>query len=207
MTELNGGSLLVRAQQELDALRTRARDLEGFIRVYRELAGSALSMPAAPEVQEPSPVRVAVPDSAPARPPVALSDPDLSIPEAAEKVLRHFGAHMKARQIAETMAQWGFPLKGRSIQDLRATVGGVLARKVREGETFTKPEAGVFGLAEWDDSTQVKAEPATQRERSAEAELPFKEGSDARALALQAAISSIERQRMAPGVDEDVPWE
>jgi hypothetical protein len=140
-------ALLARAIRELESTRARVRDLEGFIRIYPELIGTAFEMPSLETAPVDTPVEQTT--AAPTlRPEISLADPGLSISEAAEKVLRHHAREMKAREIAEALLAWDYPYQG-TIQELRASVGGVLARKVREGEIFTKPESGLFGLAEW----------------------------------------------------------
>lgn len=147
MATEESGDLLSRAEMELEVAKGRVRDLEGFVRIYRELVGTALAMPqGAAGPSHPRPL-VHAPRTG-ERPEVLLADSELSISEAAEKVLRHHRRAMKAREIAETMLAWEYPYKG-SVHELRASVGGVLAREVREGGAFTKVATGTFGLKEW----------------------------------------------------------
>lgn len=137
-----------RAVRELEAARVRVRDLEGFCRVYAELMGSAFTMPAAPPESTPPAGPAATLPAPTPRPEISLADPGLSISDAAEKVLRHFRRPMKSREIAETMFAWEYPYEG-TVQELRASVGGVLSREVRENGIFTRAALGVFGLKEW----------------------------------------------------------
>jgi hypothetical protein len=162
MNDLPADTLLVQALAELETAKVRVRDLEGFVRVYTELRRSGVATPTqnAPAAlvsahrleSRLEPLDGLQQDAAtamaPTRPGVVLADPDLSITDAAVKVLRYFGQPMKARGIAETMLAWGFPYP-KGVDDLRASVGGVLARAVREGNEFTKLATGLFGLAEW----------------------------------------------------------
>ena len=138
--------LYSRAVEQLEAARARVRDLEGFVRVYAELMGS-VTMPEAPP-ESAAPPTPPAPPAPPRRPEVSLADSGLSISDAAEKVLRHFGRQMRAREIAATMLEWGFPYEN-TLHELRASVGGVLSREVREGGIFTRPAHGTFGLKEW----------------------------------------------------------
>ncbi len=147
MATTEGHAVYERAVRELEAARARVRDLEGFVRIYAELVDSAFSLPA-PGPEEPHPVPVPIHRPPAHRPEVSLADPSLSISEAAVKVLRYHVQPMKARQIAQTMLAWGFKYDG-TVQDLRASVGGVLAREVRVGGDFTKVRTGTFGLKEW----------------------------------------------------------
>ena len=156
----------LRAVRELAAAKERVRDLEGFVRMYPILMGEAFSMPTGDA--EPAPAAAlqavrAVVNPQLSRPEVSLNDPDLSISEAAAKVLRHTMRPMKARELAETMLRWGYPYKG-TPSELRASVGGILSREVREQNTFSKPAVGTFGLREWggahdvDDSEEGQTE-------------------------------------------------
>lgn len=144
MATLDSDAIYTRAVSELEAARARVRDLEGFVRIYPELVCTAFAMPqgAAGPPQPPPVVRAPRTGE---RPEVSLADSELSISEAAEKVLRHHGRAMKAREIAETMLAWEYPYKG-SVHELRASVGGVLAREVREGGAFRKVATGTFSL-------------------------------------------------------------
>lgn len=172
--------LLAQALAQLEEAKRHVRDLEGFVRIYTEFRkrgpGGALpavvadvssAAPSADLIQQaqPEPVRqtggMTLPmlmESSRSRPAMILSDPDLSISEAAAKVLRHFGEPMKARRIAETLLSWQYPYS-KGVDDLRASVGGVLARAVREGDTFTTVNRGVFGLVEWGVETTGGDEP------------------------------------------------
>lgn len=172
MDDLGTDNLLMQVMAELEVVAQRKRDLEGFVRIYTEFRRigrtNALSQiqvpadrPAATSLQVEDAGRL---NAGSARPGVVLADPDLSLVDAAAKVLRYFGEPMKARRIAETMLAWGYPYS-KGVDELRASVGGVLARAVREQDgTFTKLETrGVFGLREWGMSDS-----AVQSSRAAE---------------------------------------
>ena len=150
MARLDNDPIYAQAVLRLAEAQQRARDLEGFVRVYPELVGSAFAMPTE-GVAEPEARPVLLDPEPRPRPEVSLADPELSISDAAAKVLRHRMRPMRARELAETMMEWGFEYPN-SVQDLRASVGGVLAREVREGGIFTKQGKGVFGLTEWGDA-------------------------------------------------------
>ena len=159
-------ALLAQAQEQLAAARQRVRDLEGFVRIYQELRRGVPASALTPVPPERSVADTPwLPNdrgrtvSRNDRPAIVLADPDLSISEAAAKVLRHSGYPMKARRIAETMLAWQYPYT-KGVDDLRASVGGVLARAVREGDTFVKLATGLFGLAEWGPDTQVDMDEA-----------------------------------------------
>lgn len=147
-------NLLTQALADLERAKLRVRDLEGFVRIYSEYrrsgpAGRSLPPPPTTELAPITAPLVEAQRANGERPGVVLADPDLSITDAAAKVLRYFRQPMKARRLAETMLAWGFPYQ-KGVDELRASVGGVLARAVREQDgTFTKWGTGVFGLREW----------------------------------------------------------
>lgn len=159
MANAHDDGLLALAERELAAARARARDLEGFVRVYRELVTTSTSSP----VPEDGPSARATSSGAVSRPPVSLADSELSIADASEKVLRAVGRPMKARDIAERLLDWGFPYSA-GLQKLRSSVGGVLSRKVGSRDSFSRPKPGMFALLEWeaaepqDQDTAVSAE-------------------------------------------------
>lgn len=75
----------------------------------------------------------------------------MSIPDACEKLLRHSGKPLKARELADQMLKAGYEYD-KSASKLRASLTGSLDRSIRildEGR-FVKPEPGTYGLAEWE---------------------------------------------------------
>lgn len=152
MTDTHEHSVLRRAEQELVVARARTRDLEAFIRIYREL----VTAPGLSAVADQPELLSSVSTSAVSRPPVSLADSDLSITDAAEKVLRAVGRPMKGREIAERLLDWGFPYPA-GVQKLRSSVGGVLSRKVGMKDAFWRPKPGTFALLEWENERENDA--------------------------------------------------
>lgn len=161
------------AARNLEEARERVRDLEGFLRVLDELTGSGHSIPTPTrEERDSGPTLVRFGGGA-ERPAVSLADPELGQLDAAEKVLRIHLRPMKPADIAHRMLLWGFPYD-KGVEALKASVGGMLARAVREyGEAtpFVKVGSGLFGLREWGDATTETEQGGADSDAS-----PFSDG-------------------------------
>lgn len=78
-----------------------------------------------------------------------LDRPDVTIVEGAKAVLEHAGTPLKSRRIAERMMEAGFRYD-RGINRLRDSIGTMLNREAKNGDTFEKHAPGLYGLRELD---------------------------------------------------------
>jgi len=74
--------------------------------------------------------------------------PTATMPDAAETVLRGLGRPLHIRSLIEAIQATGFHAD-RDFETMRTTLVSTLDRKVKAGQTFTKPEPGTYGLLEW----------------------------------------------------------
>lgn len=103
------------------------------------------------------------------RPRRASSEPDpaldgLSIPDAAERVLREVQKPMHVYEIITRLQQRGYRAD-QERESLRVSVVGSLARKARARETFVGKGAGTYGLREWESQDDLD-DAATAGEQS-----------------------------------------
>lgn len=82
--------------------------------------------------------------------------PDTTLADAAEAVLRDRCEPMRAGEIVTVLREWFYPYE-KDDAAMQASIGGILARKAGREETFEKPEAGLFGLLEWQDEGEDDA--------------------------------------------------
>lgn len=136
--------VLTQIDSEITALEARVSELQSAKKVLTELIGRGdVEKSISKRDTEPVPTPVTnVQD-------LGLRRKGLSIPEAAEIVLRAANEPLKARDIADRLLAGGFHYKN-SVTRLRESIGAVLRPKVKEGDTFTKVDSGTFGLLEWE---------------------------------------------------------
>ena len=103
-----------------------------------------------------------------AQPKAPYSLKDCTQMEAVETVLRHEGSPMHLKPLAEKMRSMGFSYDG-DHKALRKSLSATLDARVRNRDTFTRPQPGTYGLLEWETqaSTNTEAENGAETPSSA----------------------------------------
>lgn len=102
----------------------------------------------------------------------------LSIPEAAERILRETGAPTHVYEIITRLQGRGFRAD-QAREALRLSVVGALARKARARDTFISKGPGTYGLRDWEASSGSDDQDAVAAERRSEEEENAVNGSSA----------------------------
>jgi len=134
-------------REELAELDARRPKLVVSIETLADLIGEPVAIPA--PTANPTPTTTVTVSPTSVVPIAPATKPQMTIHEASLAVLREAGRHMRALPITEAIVSKGM-IETNSVADLRASVGGILARKAKRKDTFTKPVKGLFGLIEWD---------------------------------------------------------
>lgn len=93
---------------------------------------------------------------------------NMSIPEAAEYILREAARPIHFREIMARMQARGFRAD-QDTQSLRLSLVGALARKAREGATFVSAGHGVYSLAAWEEPAGTVRADNTRTEKTSAA--------------------------------------
>lgn len=144
--------ILARVELEIRLAERRLEDLHTAKRLILELRGSPLTntQPGAEENATPRPTRV--PGI-----PFTLTDPNLSVAEAVEIVLRRLGRPAGVQEIADRMTEAGYPQRD-GPEKLKGVIRATLSRELKGGETFSSERRGVFGLKAWDRAREWSVE-------------------------------------------------
>lgn len=133
-------------REELAELDARRPKLVVSIETLADLIGEPVTIPitSAPTTPVAAETQTRTPSVVSFAPPKQTK----TIHDASVATLREFGRHMRALPITEHAVARGW-LESKDEAATRASVGGILARKAKRGDTFTKPAKGLFGLREW----------------------------------------------------------
>ena len=141
--------ILARVELEIRLVERRLEELRTTRRTILELRGKPINEVKlfaeeliAWEAQAPLPL-----GSATGRP--FLVDPDLSIAEAVELVLRRLGRPAGVQEVAEQVLLGGYDYPD-GLEKLKNVIRATLSRELRSGEVFSSESRGWFGLREWD---------------------------------------------------------
>ena len=72
----------------------------------------------------------------------------LSMAAAAEETLREQGNPLHGKTLTQKLLEGGYQYK-KGPKKLAVSLYSTLAKMVKNGDTFTRPRAGYFGLREW----------------------------------------------------------
>lgn len=155
---------------EILALERRLESLRQAKALIEELRASPL-----PSLTDDLPVMMRVKDL-PESVFRSLSDPSMTITDAARVILSESRKPLPVPEITERMVRAGFNYPA-GTEKLRASLRALLSRKVAEGDTFVSVGRGLFGLVMWEVSRRFEVPIRSNRE-SADGAAEISEGSE-----------------------------